>query len=63
MSGIIMSDLRVVGNKAKGRISKRVFQEKQSKPHFPKNEYFLPPDMHTYVWVLPTGSVSFHIYE
>ena len=49
MSGIIMSDLRVVGNKAKGRISKRVFQEKQSKPHFPKNEHFLPPDMHTYV--------------
>ena len=35
-----------VGNKAKGRISKRVFQEKQSKPNFPKHEHFLPPDTH-----------------
>ena len=35
-----------VGNKAKERISKRVFQ-KQSTSNFPKNEHFLHPDMHT----------------
>ena len=35
-----------VGNKAKGRISKRVFREKQSNSNFLKNEHFLPPDMH-----------------
>ena len=34
-----------VGNKVKGRISKRVFQ-KQSTPNFPKNEHFLHPGMH-----------------
>ena len=27
----------------KGRISKRVFQKKQSTPYFPKKEHFLPP--------------------
>ena len=36
-----------VGNKAKGRILKRVFQEKKTSS-FPKNEHFLPPDTHTY---------------
>ena len=30
-----------VGNKAKGRISKRVFQENKGAPNFPKNEHFL----------------------
>ena len=38
-----------VGNKAKGRISRRVFQENKLQPNFPENEHFLPPDMHTYV--------------
>ena len=40
--------LIVVGNKRKGRISKRMFQKKkQSMPNFPKNEHFLPADTHT----------------
>ena len=34
------------GNKVKGRISKRVLQENEAR-HFPKNEYFLPPDAQT----------------
>ena len=38
-----------VGNKAKGRISKRVFQENKARQIFRKNEHFLPPDMHRYV--------------
>ena len=38
-------------NKAKGRISKRVFKKKQSTPNFPKNEHFLLPDTYTYVCV------------
>ena len=37
--------LAIVGNKAKGRISKRVFQENKT-PNFPKNKHFLPPDTH-----------------
>ena len=40
-----------VCNRANGRISKRMFQKKQSTPNFPKNEYFLLPDTHTYVCV------------
>ena len=40
-----------VGNKAKGRISKRVLQENKA-PNFPENEHFLPSDTHTYVCVL-----------
>ena len=33
-----------VGNKAKGRISKRVLEEnKACQINFPKNEHFLPP--------------------
>ena len=40
----------IVVNKPIGRISKRVFQEKKSTPHFPKNKHFLSPDTHTYVW-------------
>ena len=35
-----------VGNKAKGRISKQVFHENKARQIFPKNEHFLPPDMH-----------------
>ena len=30
-----------IGNKAKGRISKQVFQENKGAPNFPKNEHFL----------------------
>ena len=39
-----------VGNKAKGRISKRVLEEnKACQINFPKNEHFLPPlDTHTF---------------
>ena len=33
----------IVGNKAKGRISKRVFQENNARQIFRKNEHFLPP--------------------
>ena len=33
--------LYFVGNKAQGRISKRVFQENKT-PNFPKNKHFLP---------------------
>ena len=39
--------LQLVGNKAKERISKRVFQENKARQIFPKNEHFLPPDTHT----------------
>ena len=38
-----------IGNKAKGQISKRVFQEDKAPQIFRKNEHFLPPDTHTYV--------------
>ena len=37
-----------VGNMAKGRILKWVFQKKQSTLNFPKNEHFSPSDTHTY---------------
>ena len=36
-------------NKAKGQISKRMFQENKVRQIFQKNEHFLPPDMHMYV--------------
>ena len=42
-----------VGNKAKGRISKRVFQENKARQIFPKNEHFLPPDTATTPAILP----------
>ena len=35
-----------VGNKAKGRISKRVFRENKARQIFRKKERFLPPDTH-----------------
>ena len=38
-----------VGNKAKGRISKRVFQENKARQILQNNKHFLPPDTHTYV--------------
>ena len=43
---IASSQLQFVGNKAKGRIAKRMFQEYKT-PNSPKNEHFLPTDMHT----------------
>ena len=48
-----------VGNKSKGRISKRVFQENKARLIFRKNEHFLPPDTHTYVSVLGGEKCSF----
>ena len=47
------------GNKAKERISKQMFQEKQSMPNFLKNEHFLPPDTHTYVCLSGGKECSF----
>ena len=41
------------GIKAKGQISKRVFQENKTGQIFRKNERFLPPDTHTYEHFLP----------
>ena len=38
---------------------KRVVQEKQNTPNFPKNEHFLPPDTHTYVCVSGGKKPSF----
>ena len=32
---------------------------KQSKPNFPKNKHFLPPDMHNYVCILGCKKCSF----
>ena len=43
---IIRKGSKIVVTKAKGRISKRMLQEKQSTPNFQKNEHFLPPDTH-----------------
>ena len=40
-----------VGNKVKGGIWKRVFQENKARHIFHKNEQFLPPDTHTHVRV------------
>ena len=44
-----------VGNKAKRRISKRVFQENKARQIFWKGEHFLLPDTHSYVPVLIMG--------
>ena len=44
---------RVVGNKAKGRISKRVFQENKANQIFRKNEHFVPPDTKIHIPVPP----------
>ena len=38
-----------VGNKVKGRFSKRVLQENKTREIFRKNEHFLPSDTDTYV--------------
>ena len=40
-----------IGNKAKGRISKGVFQENKACQIFRKKKRFLPPDTHTFVCV------------
>ena len=34
----------IVGNMAKGRISKQVVQENKARQIFPKKQHFLPPD-------------------
>ena len=41
----------ISGNKAKGRISKRVFQENKARQVFRKTNIFYPPGTHTYVYV------------
>ena len=43
----------LIGNKAKGRISKRVFQKSKAGQIFRKTNLSYPPDTHTYV-LLPT---------
>ena len=48
-----------VGNEAKGRISKRVFQENKASPNFPKKEHLLPTDTDTDVCVSGTKKCSF----
>ena len=53
-----VSITKLVGNKAKERMSKRV-SRKQSMPNFPKNEHFLYPDTHTYACVLGGKKCSF----
>ena len=55
----IKSQYHNVGNKEKGRISKRDFQKKQSPPNFPKNKRFLPSDTHTYVCLSGYKKCSF----
>ena len=47
--------LYIVGNKAKGRISKRVFQESKARQNFRKKKNIsYPPDTHTFFALLPT---------
>ena len=46
------SYLQILGNKAKGRISKRVLQENKARQIFQKNEHLLTPDTHTCVFCL-----------
>ena len=56
--------------KAKGQRAKRVFQGNKEHQNFPENEYFLPPDTHTYeirpFALLPTNcenpSVNGHMF-
>ena len=43
--------IECIGNKAKMRVSKRVFQENKACQNCPKNEHFLLSDTHTYVCV------------
>ena len=43
------SNVKLVGNKAKGRISKLVFQENKARQIFQKNEHFLPINTHTFL--------------
>ena len=50
---------QVVGNKAKGQISKRVFRENKARQIFRKIEHFLPPETHTYVCVSAGKKCSF----
>ena len=55
----MIEKLKFVGNKAKGRISKRVFQENKARQIFRKNERFLPPDTHAYVCVSGGKNIRF----
>ena len=51
--------LNIVGNKEKGRISKRVFQEKKAPQIFRKKRIFLNPDTHAYVNIPEVRNVRF----
>ena len=42
---------QIVGNKAKGLITKRVFQESKARHNFRKTNISYPPNTHTYVCV------------
>ena len=46
---------KIVGNKSKGWISKRVFQENKARQILQKSKHFLPNDTH----LLPTKSDSY----
>ena len=50
---IVIVILKIVGNKATG------VARKQNTSNFPKNKYFLPPDMHTHVCVSGGKKCSF----
>ena len=54
-----MYNTHIVDNKAKGWISKLVFQENKALQIFRKNEHFLPPDTLTYVCVSGGKKCSF----
>ena len=51
--------LHFVGNKAKGQISKRVFQENNACQIFGKTNFSYPSDTHTYVCVSEGKKCSF----
>ena len=51
--------LNIVGNKEKGRISKRVFQEKKARQIFRKKRIFFTPDTHAYVNIPEVRNVRF----
>ena len=50
---------KIVGNRAKKANLKTGVKRKQSMSNFPKNNYFLPPDTHTYVCVSESEKCSF----
>ena len=43
---IIRKGSKIVGTKAKGRISNGCYEKNKARQIFKKNEHFLPPDTH-----------------